>query len=150
MARTFTRLLVHVIFSTKERRPVIDSELKPRLLAYMGGIIAELGGKEIAGNAVTDHEHLLLSLPATKSLAEILRVVKTNSSRWVHETWPARSDFAWQTGYGAFGVSQSNVERVRRYIANQEEHHRTVTFQDEFLSFLHKHGIEYDPRFVWD
>src|SRR6266478_4394919 len=110
MAHTFTRLLVHVVFSTKDRRPIIDAELKPRLLAYIGGIAAELGVRSLAANAVADHVHLLISLSATAAISDVLRVIKTNSSRWVHETWPTRSDFAWQTGYGAFTVSESIID----------------------------------------
>ncbi len=150
MAHSFTRLLVHVIFSTKERRPLIDAELKPRLLPYIGGIVSELGGRTLATNAVDDHVHLFLALHATHSVADVLRVVKTNSSRWVHETWPGRSDFAWQTGYGAFSVSESNADRVRQYIAGQEEHHRRVSFREEYVTFLQKHGIEFDERYLWE
>jgi putative transposase len=149
MPHTYTRLLVHAVFSTKERRPLIVPDLKPRLLAYIGGIVTDLKAKTLATNAVTDHVHLLLSLPATLAVADILRLVKTNSSKWVHDNWPTH-EFAWQTGYGAFTVSASNVDQVRHYIANQEEHHRTVSFQEEFLALLTRHGIEYDDRYVWD
>ena len=122
--------------------------MKPRLLAYIGGIANELNAKILAANTVPDHIHLLISLPATLAVADLLRLVKTNSSKWVHDTWPGR-EFAWQTGYGAFSVSESNKDRVGRYIAEQEEHHRTVTFQEEFLVFLRKHRIEYDERYPW-
>ena len=102
------------------------------------------------GDGPADHGHLLLALPASVSVADAMRVVKTNSSRWVHEQWPQRRSFAWQTGYGAFSVSRSNVEEVDRYIANQEEHHRHVSFREEFLAFLKRHGVAYDPRYVWE
>src|SRR5882757_5675481 len=118
MSHTYTRLLVHAIFSTKDRQPVITADLKPRLLAYMGDIAHDLKAKALATNAVTDHVHLLLSLPATVSVAELLRVAKANSSKWVHDTWPDRH-FGWQTGYGAFSVSESNEDQVRHYIAGQ-------------------------------
>lgn len=152
MAHTFTRLLAHVVFSTKNRRPFIDAELKPRLLPYLAGIASELGARSLAANAVSDHVHILLSLPATATaaVADVLRIVKTNSSRWVHEIWPARSDFGWQTGYGAFSVSESNTDPVRRYIADQEQHHRTMSFQEEFLALLRKHHVEYDERYIWE
>lgn len=149
MPHTYTRLLVHAIFSTKERRPFITADIKPRLLAYIGGVLNELKAKALATNAVADHVHLLLSLPPTLAVADVLRVVKTNSSKWVHDTWHGR-EFAWQTGYGAFTVSASNTDQVRHYIAVQEEHHRTVTFQEEFLALLSRHGIEYDERYLWD
>ncbi len=150
MAHTFTRLLVHVVFSTNDRRPFIDAELKDRLLPYIGGIAAELGSRVLAGNAVPDHVHLLISLPATAAISDVLRVIKTNSSRWVHETWPTRSEFGWQTGYGAFSVSESNTDRLRQYIANQEQHHRTISFKEEFLALLDKHNIDYDERYLWE
>jgi REP element-mobilizing transposase RayT len=150
MPHTFAKLLYHVTFSTKGRAAVIDTELKPRLHAYMGGIIRELEGRAIIVGGTADHAHLLLSLPPRVALADVMRLVKTNSSRWVHEEWPRRAGFAWQTGYGAFSVSQSASEAVRGYIANQEEHHRRMTFQEEFVELLKRHGIEYDERYAWD
>lgn len=150
MAHSYTNLLTHIVFSTKSRAPLIDEQLKPRLLAYMTGIVREVGGTSLAINSVADHVHLLLRLRASNALADAMRVLKTNSSRWVHETWPQRRTFAWQTGYAAFSVSQSNVEDVRAYIAGQEEHHRKVTFQDELFAFLNKNGIEYDERYIWE
>ena len=150
MPHSYTSLFTHVIFSTRDRRPDLDVDVRPRVFAYMGGIIRELGGTALAINGPADHVHLLLALPATVALADAMRVVKTNSSRWVHEQWPQRRAFAWQTGYGAFSVSRSNVDEVERYIAGQEEHHRHVTFQEEFLAFLQRHGVAYDPRYVWE
>lgn len=141
MPHTFTNLLVHVVFSTKDRQPMLDAELRSRLFPYMGGIVRELGGVALAINGPDDHVHALLTMPATVAIADLLRVVKTDSSRWVHEQWPRRRAFAWQTGYGAFSVSRSNTPEVERYIANQEEHHRNVSFQEEFLAFLRRHGI---------
>ncbi len=150
MAHSFANLLTHVIFSTKDRQPLIDAELKPRLFAYLGGIVHELGGVALLINGPADHVHALVKLPHTLAVADAMRVIKTNSSRWVHETWPARRAFAWQAGYGAFSVSPSHVEAVRAYIAGQEEHHRRVTFQEEFVEFLRRHGIEYDERYIWE
>lgn len=150
MAHTFTKLLYHVVFSTKGRSPTIDSELKPRLHAYLGGIVRELGGKAILVGGTADHVHLLVSLSPRTALADVLRVVKTNSSRWVHEEWPRRVGFAWQTGYAAFTVSQSAADALKRYIAGQEEHHRRMTFEEELLALLNRHGIEYDERHLAD
>jgi REP element-mobilizing transposase RayT len=150
MAHTFTNLLTHIVFSTKHRTPQIDQKLKPQLLAYMGGIVREINGVALLINGTADHVHLLVRLPATVALADVLRLIKTNSSRWVHEQWPSRSDFAWQTGYGAFSVSQSNAEAVLRYIARQEEHHRKVSFQQEMIAYLRRNKIEYDERYIWD
>lgn len=150
MPHTFTNLLVHVVFSTKDRQPFLDTELRPRLFPYMGGIVRELGGVPLALNGPNDHVHALVTVPATLALADLMRVLKTNSSRWVHEQWPQRCSFAWQTGYGAFSVSKSNAPEVERYITGQEEHHRHVSFQEEFLAFLRRHGIAFNERYVWD
>jgi REP element-mobilizing transposase RayT len=150
MAHTFTHLLAHIIFSTKNREPLLDADLKPRLFAYMGGIVRELGGAALLINGPTDHVHLLVSLPSTKSISDFMRVLKTNSSRWVHEQFPAKQTFAWQTGYGAFSVSESNRCAVEKYIANQEEHHRVTDFKDEFISFLKRHGMGYEEKYLWD
>ena len=148
MSHTYTNLLSHVVFSTKDRQPLIDSELKLRLLGYMNGIVNESGGKILTSNAMQDHVHLLWELPATTSMADWLRVLKTNSSRWVREMSGARKPFAWQTGYAAFSVSRSNVPTVAKYIEAQEIHHRKRTFDEEFLALLVKHGIEYDAKYV--
>jgi len=148
MAQTFSSLLTHVIFSTKDRFPLISSELKPDLLAFMGGTVRELNGRALTVGGTANHVHLLVSLPPTLAIADALRVVKANSSRWVHEM-KGRSKFGWQAGYGAFSVSQSNAASVVKYIAEQEEHHRRFTFQQELLTFLKKHGITYDERYIW-
>jgi REP element-mobilizing transposase RayT len=115
----------------------------------MGGIVRECKGTALIINGPADHIHLLLSIPATVSIADMLRVLKANSSRWMHEQFPARKGFAWQAGYGAFTVSGSRLEDVRSYIATKEEHHRKVSFQEEFLTLLRRHGLEYDVRDLW-
>ena len=141
---------VHVIFSTKDRQPLIAPDLKPGLLAYMGGIIRELQGKSIASNSMPDHVHILLWLPPSVAAAEALRIVKTNSSRWARQKTGQHRGFAWQTGYGAFSVSQSNAASVLKYIREQEKHHRSISFQEEFIGFLKKNGIRYDERYIWE
>jgi REP element-mobilizing transposase RayT len=141
MPHTFASLLVHVVFSTKDRTPDLSAELSGRLFPYMGGIVRELRGAALIVNGPADHVHLLLSMPAAISVADLLRVLKTNSSRWVHEQFPARKRFGWQAGYGAFTVSGSRLEDVRRYIANQQTHHRRISFQEEFLTLLKRHGL---------
>jgi len=150
MSRTFLHLFTHIVFSTKNRARLIVPDLKPELYAYLGGLTRELKGKAHAINGMEDHVHLLVSLPPTVSLADALRFIKSNSCKWVHEKWPQRSTFAWQLGYGAFSVSKSNVPEVMEYIHNQEKHHKKFTYQEELLTLLRKHGIEYDERYMWD
>jgi len=150
MAHTFTNLLTHIIFSTKNRLPQIDGDLKERLHPYLGGILRKLDGKASIVNGTCDHVHLMVQLPPDLALSDAVRVLKTNSSKWVHEQWPTRSKFAWQTGYGAFSVSKSNAAAVTKYIADQEKHHRRKTFQEEFLEYLKKHEIAYDERYIWE
>ena len=150
MAHTFSNILIHALFSTKHRRPYLDDDLKQELFPYMGGIITKLNGKSLLLNGPNDHVHLLFVQPAALGLAELMEKVKANSSRWVHQRWPQRARFSWQTGYTAFSVSQSQVEAVMKYIRNQEQHHQKRTFQEELVALLKKHRIAYDPRFVWD
>jgi putative transposase len=149
MTHTFTHLLTHVIFATRERAPLITADMKTDLYAYMGGIVRELGGKAIIVNGVPDHVHLLIYLPPTVTMAEAVRVLKANTSRWVHQRWRDGGRFGWQRGYGAFSVSRTAITDVELYIATQEEHHRKKTFEEEFLALLKLHAIEFDPRYLW-
>ncbi|HVA01711.1 MAG TPA: transposase [Terriglobia bacterium] len=116
----------------------------------MGGIVRELQGETMTANSMPDHVHMLLCLPPSVAVSDALRIVKTNSSRWVHQTWSQHRGFAWQTGYGAFSVSQSNAATMVKYIREQEKHHRHLSFQEEFITFLKKNGIEYDERYIWE
>ena len=150
MAHTFTNLLTHIIFSTKDRMPLLEPDLKVRLFPYLGGIFRELDAKPILINGPTDHVHILAVLPAKVAPAEILNKVKSNSSGWIHKTFPGRRNFSWQVGYGAFGVSPSQRQAVIEYISNQEEHHRKVSFKEEFVAFLEKHEIAYDEKYLWE
>jgi REP element-mobilizing transposase RayT len=150
LGNTSTNLIVHMIFGTKQRRPMIQPWLQARLHTYMGGIIREIGGIALRINGATDHVHLLVKVPAVCSVADLARVVKTNSSKWVHEQWQEHGDFAWQSGYAAFSVSASNVAAVTEYIAGQEEHHRKREFREEFVAFLRKNGFSGDERYLWD
>jgi putative transposase len=149
MAHTFTNLLIHIIFSTHDRTPMMADAVRPDLHGYMGGILRELRVTPVMIGGTIDHVHLLVRAPADIAVADCVRVLKTNSSRWVKEKWPERRFFAWQGGYGAFSVSESSREDVIRYIQNQVEHHHKMTFQEEFISFLRKHGIEFDERYIW-
>ena len=150
MGHTYSKLMVHVVFSTKDRAPTLDSELKPRLFAYMGGIVRELGGTALLINGPADHVHILMLFPAKIALSEMMGKLKANSSGWVHREFPAKRAFAWQTGFAAFSVSLSQKQAVLDYIAGQEEHHRKLSFKEEFIAFLQKHEVEYDERYVWE
>ena len=149
MAHTYTSQLLHCVFSTKGRHPQIKPRLRPRLHAYLGGIAREHGAKALGIGGVEDHVHILLSLPPVLALAKAMQLIKGWSSIWVHESFPELRDFAWQEGYGAFSVGVVQIETTLEYIANQEVHHRKLSFQDEFRAFLKKHGIEWDERYVW-
>jgi REP element-mobilizing transposase RayT len=149
MSHTFTKLLTHFIFSTKERRSLMDDELQLRLFPYLGRIIREMGGTPLTINGPADHVHLLAQTKASVSIAKLVETVKSNSTGWVHREWKERWAFAWQEGYGAFSVGPVQVPEVVKYIAGQKEHYRTISFQEEFISFLQKYGIEYDERYIW-
>jgi len=150
MPSTYTNLLYHIVFSTKDRRPYINPKLRTELHPYMGGIIADARGEAIEIGGVEDHVHLLVKLPADLAASDALRLIKSNSSKWAGERPDLVRTFAWQTGYSAFTVSKSQVPSVRKYIKNQVQHHRRLTFKQELVSLLVKHEIEYDRRFLWD
>src|SRR5258708_4705187 len=123
MSDSYTNLLYHIVFSTKDRRPLITRESEPQLYEYVGGIIRSMGGISLALNGTEDHLHLLTKLRPDRALSYVLRDLKANATGWMHDVFPLLSDFCWQRGYGAFTVSPSNVEVVSRYIARQKEHH---------------------------
>jgi REP element-mobilizing transposase RayT len=146
MASTFLSLHFHIVFSTKERRPFIREPWRANLHEYLGGTVRGLGGiPEITGG-VEDHVHLLVGLKATHCLADFMRDLKRASSNWIVENH--EKEFSWQDGYAAFTVSVSNCEAVREYIQNQPEHHRKISFQDELVRLLEKHGVKYDAKFL--
>jgi putative transposase len=149
MAHSYTNILIHALFSTKDRQPWLTREIKDEAFRYLGGTLNELGGQSLLVNGPADHVHMLFVQPRTLSIASVMEKVKASSSKWVKERWSNRGYFGWQTGYAAFSVSKSHVEQVKRYIANQEEHHRKISFQEEVLAFLKKQGVEYDPRYVF-
>lgn len=127
---------------------MIKPEFRGDLFAYVGGIVRERKGAALIVNGTGDHVHMLLRIRPVQSSAEIVRVVKANSSKWVREKWSR--EFAWQTGYGVFSVSESNVAGVTEYIAGQEEHHKKQSFQQEYVAFLKKNHVEYDEKYIWD
>jgi REP element-mobilizing transposase RayT len=134
---------MHVVFSTKERRPWITPDIQDRLWPYLGGIARENKMKALKVGGVEDHVHVLLSLPSTLDIAKAVQLLKGNSSKWIHETLPKLKTFEWQEGYGAFSIGVSGVEDTIKYIENQAEHHRKQSFKDELKAFLKKHELEY-------
>jgi REP element-mobilizing transposase RayT len=150
MPSSYTCLRYHLIWSTKHREPLIVDEFRDRLFEYIGGILRGHRGKLLAAGGMPDHVHLLADVSKQQAIADAVRDIKANSSGWIHETFPHHRSFAWQTGYGAFTVSYSNVETVKRYIANQAEHHRVRSFQEEFVEFLRKHEVEYEEKYLWE
>ena len=150
MAGTFTNLLYHIVFSTKHRQPLITTTLQEELYKYMGGIVRGEGGTHLVIGGMTDHVHLVARFKADKSVSHMLQLIKANSSKWSNERPEQNSRFAWQTGYAAFSVSESQVGAVRDYVRRQDEHHRISSFQEELLALLRKHEIDYDERYLWD
>jgi len=150
MSQSLAKLITHLTFSTKLRKQLITPEVRTELRAYLRGILENLESPSIEINCVADHVHVLFCLSRKRSLAEVVEQLKKGSSKWIKTKAPALANFYWQAGYGAFSVSQSNVPAVRKYIVNQEKHHRKMTFQEEFRALLTKHDIEYDERCVWD
>jgi putative transposase len=148
MSSTHLSLHVHLVFGTKHQRPLIVPAWRERLHAYLGGVARALGTIPEAVGGVADHAHLLVGLRAIHRLADLLRDLKRESSSWVHETI-GEPEFGWQDGYGAFTVSASLVETVKRYIARQEEHHQKKTFQEEYVELLRRSGVEYDEKYLW-
>jgi REP element-mobilizing transposase RayT len=149
MGHTYTNLLTHIIFSTKDRLPYLRDDRRQDIFAYMGGIVRELKGVALIINGPKDHVHMLVRLPSALSIAKAVEIVKTNSSRWIHEQRVLHRTFSWQSGYAAFSVSESNAEDVSRYIANQEAHHQKISFQEELIAFLTRSRIQYDERYIW-
>ena len=148
MSDSYTNLLYHIVFSTKDRRPLITPEYEVRLYDYLGGTIRNMGGISLELNGTEDHIHLLAKLRPDCALSDVLRDLKANATGWMHDVFPSLKHFSWQRGYGAFTVSQSNVQAVRRYIARQKEHHQRISFRDEFIQFLQENGIDYNERFI--
>lgn len=146
---SYTSLHYHIVFSTKERRPFLDPDGDERLQAYFGGIIRNMKAKLHAVNNTADHVHLAVGLHPTLSVASFTGTIKTNSSKWIHETFESLQAFAWQEGYSAFSVSYSGIDKVIEYINNQQEHHKKLSFEEELVLLLKKHKIEYDPKYVF-
>jgi REP element-mobilizing transposase RayT len=150
MPQSLSYLLIHVVFSTKDRAPVLASSIRPALHAYLATVARNADCECYRVGGIADHVHLAIRLSRTMTTAKLVEELKTSSSKWLKTQSPALAAFAWQRGYGAFSVGLSDLSALREYIDNQEEHHRKRTFQDEYRAFLTKYGIEYDERYVWD
>jgi putative transposase len=146
MSHSYSQNHLHIVFSTKERRKLIKPPMQPNLWSYMAGIARNHGFLVLANGGMEDHVHLLIQLPPVLALAQAISLLKANSAKWMNEHGKT---FSWQQGYGAFSVSASNLSAVERYIANQERHHRKMTYEQEFEGLLRKHRIPFDPRYVF-
>ena len=150
MPQSLARILVHFVFSTKYRHPFLaEKNIRNEMHAYLGGVCKGVGCPVLIVGGVADHVHILSLLTRTLSVADVMGEIKRESSKWIKSKGQMLTKFAWQNGYGAFSVGQSEVERVRTYIAGQEEHHRKKTFQDEYRAFLEEYEVEYDERYIW-
>lgn len=145
---SYSCLLYHVVFSTKERRPFLTDDLRERLIRYIGGIVRRANGKLLEANGPSDHLHLVISTATRPAIPDLLRDIKANSSGWIHHTFPEHKTFAWQDGYAAFSVSKSVLPKVTEYVRNQREHHRAVTFEEELIELLRRHEVEFDEKYI--
>jgi len=141
---------VHFVFSTKDRAALIKPDMRSRLTEYVGGVCRTSRCALVAASMMPDHAHLLVRMHGSVSMSDLLREVKCRSSAFVREAFAGREWGGWQNGYGGFAVSRSGLDAVEAYIAGQEEHHRRMTFQEEFVALLERHGVEYDPKYLWD
>jgi REP element-mobilizing transposase RayT len=150
MPQSLSQIYLHIVFSTKHRYPFLDGSVDDELYAYIGASINRLGGIPIAINGVCDHIHILTAFPRTITVADFVKDIKANSSRWLKTKGEQYQNFGWQDGYGVFSVSSSKKQVVANYIARQKEHHRKTEYKNEFLQFLHEYSVKYDERYVWD
>jgi REP element-mobilizing transposase RayT len=151
MPQSLAKILVHTVFSTKDRRPYLrDRRLREETHCYLGGILSNLKCQPIIVGGVEDHIHLLCALARTCQAAEMVKEVKRGSSAWIKTKSASLRDFGWQNGYGIFSIGFSQIPSVKVYIANQEEHHRKISYQDEFRALLRRYHMDYDEQYVWD
>lgn len=150
MPQSFTKLYTHLVFSTKNRQPFLDDNIRPRVHAYLATIVRDMDSPWVVVGGVADHVHLLFDMSKKHAVVDIVEKVKRESSKLVKSLGPAYSSFYWQRGYGAFSVSPTLCNEAEAYVRGQEEHHRTKTFQEEYRVLMERYGIEYDERYVWD
>ena len=150
MSQSLSKLYVHLVFSTKHREPLLLAPVRDRVHAYLATVLKNQDSPAVKVGGTSDHVHALFRLSKNRALAEIVEEIKTSSSKWVKTQGQAFANFYWQSGYGGFSVSPAEVESVTEYVEQQEEHHRVVTFEEEYRKLLKSHGIEFDERYVWD
>jgi REP element-mobilizing transposase RayT len=150
MPQSLSRILTHLVFSTKNREPILIPTIRSDLHAYLAGTLNNIECPSLQVGGVEDHVHLFFGLARTRSIAEVVEKVKTSSSKWLKTQGPEFAEFHWQSGYGAFSVGQSGAKAAIRYIQNQFEHHHQMTFQDEYRGLLHRYEVPFDERYVWD
>ncbi len=150
MPQSLSKVILHIIFSTKNRQPFLDSDVQPRMHAYLATICRDLGAELVHVGGIADHVHIVTTLPRTLSQAQLVEQIKKTSSKWIKELDARYRTFFWQRGYGAFSVSPSQLEAVLQYVEAQQTHHRTRTFQEEYRDLLRRHGVDFDERYVWD
>jgi putative transposase len=150
MPQSLSKVILHIIFSTKDREPWLDSDVRPRMHAYLATICRDLGAELSHVGGVTDHVHVVTTLPRTLSQAQLVEEIKKTSSKWIKAIDARYRGFFWQRGYGAFSVSPSQLEAVLQYVDAQQEHHRTRTFQKEYRGLLRRHRVDFDERYIWD
>jgi REP element-mobilizing transposase RayT len=148
--QSLSKVILHVVFSTKNREPWIEKSVRPRIHAYLATICRDLGANVLCVGGVAEHIHIIMTLPRVLSQADLIEKIKKSSSKWIKALDPKYRGFFWQRGYSAFSVSPSQLTAAVEYVQTQEDHHRVRTFQDEYRELLHKHGVEFDERFVWD
>ena len=150
MAQSLSKVIVHIIFSTKDREPWLGSEVRPRMHAYLATVCRDIGAELVRVGGVADHVHIVTLLPRTVSQAQLIEEIKKASSKWIKAVDARYRGFFWQRGYGAFSVSPSQLDSVVQYVEAQQEHHRTRTFQEEYRELLRRHGVDFDEQYVWD
>jgi len=150
MPQSLSKVIVHIIFSTKNREPWLVLNVRPRVHAYVATVCRHLSAELVRVGGVADHIHLVTTLPRTVTQAQLIERIKKTSSKWIKALDARYRGFFWQRGYGAFSVSPSQLDAVLHYVETQDEHHRTRTFQEEYRELLHRHGVEFDERYVWD
>ena len=150
MAQSLSQILVHLVFSTKNRDALLADDIRDELHAYIGGIVENHKGTLLKAGSVADHIHLLIAHPRTCAPSDLVREIKTGSSKWLKTRAARYNTFHWQSGYGIFSISPTHRPALEQYIAKQAEHHRNTMFQEEYRSLLNKYGIQFDERYVWD